>query len=64
MYHVVSTCQLFTASQSKFLCLFTDRGLIKTIIEKVLINAEKQPSEVGGGKNYPSNLRDKILNID
>lgn len=44
--------------------LFTDRGLIKTIIEKVLINAEKQPTEVGGSKNHSSDLREKILNID
>lgn len=44
--------------------LFTDRGLIKTIIEKVLINAEKQPSEVRGGKNRLSILREKILNVD
>lgn len=42
--------------------LFSDRGLIKTIIERVLINSEKQPSEVGGGKK--SSFKSKRKNID
>lgn len=39
---------------------FTARDLIKTVIEKVLINADKQPSEVRGRKDHlscPSSCR-------
>lgn len=57
-FHIILNRRIYCFTIQIFI-LFTDRGLIKTIIEKVLINAEKQPSEVGGGKNHPSNLREK-----